>query len=142
MSYEISAFRPEVQKIIQENGNYFDRNQSGTIEKEEMPLLIFCTNAENESELLIDNRSFWDKKKDDYLKGSAFTALSGIATWAGTKILPKSGRINNIAGALLATGSILLGGLGLYHFARQEKEKTIKLERLGVSPELLSKEKK
>ena len=62
MSYELSAFKPEVQKIIKENGNYFDRNQSGTIEKDEMPLLIFCTNAKDETELLANNQDYKNEK--------------------------------------------------------------------------------
>ena len=135
MGYDISTFKPEVQKIINENKHYFDKDNSGTIDKDEMVSLIFCTNANNEKELLLDGESFWDKKKDDYMVGGIFTAMTGVFGLNAYNFAKHCGKGGKIVSAICAGASAITAGIAGYMYARTRNDKEIRIERFPREPE-------
>lgn len=135
MGYDIASFKPEVQKIINNNKNYFDRDNSGTIDKEEMVNLIFSTNANNEKELLINGESFWDKKKDDYFGGGILTVMTGVLGMNAYNFAKHCGKGGKIVSAICTAGAVIAGGLATYLFGRDPFEKEIRVERFSKDPE-------
>lgn len=135
MGYEITYFKPEVQKIINDNKTYFDRDNSGTINKEEMVNLIFSTNANNEKELLIDGETFWDKKKDDFVVGGIFTAMTGVFGFNARNFAKHCGKGGLIVSAICSLAGLFTASLAGYMYGRLPNEKEIYVQRFPVEPE-------
>lgn len=135
MGYEITAFKPEVQKIINENKLYFDKDNSGIIDKDEMVNLIFCTNANNEKELLTGGETYWDKKKDDYMVGGIFTAMSGVFGFNARNFAKHCGKGGLIVSAICTLVGLFSASLAGYMYGRKPNEKEIYVQRFPVEPE-------
>ena len=133
MGYEISAFKPEVQKIIRENN--FDKDTSGTIDEAEMINLIFYTNANSEKELLAGKETYWDKKKDDYIVGGIFTAMSGVFGLNARNFANHCGKGGLIVSAICSLAGLFTAGLAGYMYGRKANEKEIYVQRFPVEPE-------
>lgn len=136
MEYSISAFKPEVQKIINSDKKYFDPDNSGTINQKEMVNLLFSTNIKDERELLTDGLSYSEKKKDDYI-GSGLTGVMSAVFASSTYIFSKivGGKNGKIFAGILGLCSALSAGLTAYLIGREPTETPIRATRFIREPE-------
>lgn len=126
MGYGISAFKPEVQKIIRENN--FDTDASNTIDSTEMTNLIFCTNANSEKELLVGQEPIWDAKKDDFICSGLTGAMTAALAHGAYHFFRYCGKPGRIVGAVLSALTLFAGGTTAYLLKRDPIEKEIYLE--------------